>query len=91
MASLHVDVMFAGAYGIHPDTGVTSSKIIQAGHHENMLRHTESLVVVADASKFGRRGPTVLARTDQVEVFITDSATPALAALTAAGAQVEVC
>lgn len=72
MASVHVDVMVAGAWGVDPDTGVTGSKISQAGDHEPMLRHTERLVVVADASKIGRRGPTMFAGLDQVHTLITE-------------------
>jgi DeoR/GlpR family transcriptional regulator of sugar metabolism len=72
MADLHVDVMFAGAYGIHPDNGVTGSKVIAAGYHHTMLQHTDALVVLADASKLGRSGPTRLATVDQVSTFITD-------------------
>ena len=77
MADLHVDVMFAGAYGIHPDNGVTGSKVIAAGYHHTMLQHTDSLIVLADASKLGRSGPTKLAAVDQVSTFITDSDAPA--------------
>jgi DeoR/GlpR family transcriptional regulator of sugar metabolism len=77
MADLHVDVMFAGAYGIHPDNGVTGSKVIAAGYHHTMLQHTDALVVLADASKLGRSGPTRLASVDQVSTFITDADAPA--------------
>jgi DeoR/GlpR family transcriptional regulator of sugar metabolism len=93
MADLHVDVMFAGAYGIAADVGVTGNKVIQAGHHHSMLRHADALVVLADASKFGRRGPTLLADIDQVDTFVTDAAAPAevINALRARGAQVTTC
>jgi DeoR/GlpR family transcriptional regulator of sugar metabolism len=77
MASVHVDVMVAGAWGVDPDTGVTGSKISQAGDHEPMLRHAERLVVVADASKIGRRGPTLFAEMGQVHTLVTDRAAPA--------------
>ena len=72
MADLHVDVMFAGAYGIHPDVGVTGTKIVAAGSRHSMLRHAEALVVLADASKLGRQGPTLLAEMDQVHTVVTD-------------------
>jgi DeoR/GlpR family transcriptional regulator of sugar metabolism len=93
MADLHVDIMFAGAYGIAADVGVTGNKVIQAGHHHSMLRHADALVVLADASKFGRRGPTLLADIDQVDTFVTDAAAPAevIGALQARGAQVTTC
>ena len=37
-----------------------------------MLRHTERLVVVADATKIGRRGPTMFAELDQVHTLVTE-------------------
>jgi DeoR/GlpR family transcriptional regulator of sugar metabolism len=93
MADLHVDMLFAGAYGIHPDVGVTGAKVTQAGQHHSMLRHTESLVVLAGGEKFGRQGPTLLARIDQVTTFVTDDTAPAeiADALRASGSSVVVC
>lgn len=93
MADLHVDVMFAGAYGVDPEIGVTGAKLNQAGYHHSMLHHTDSLVVLADGEKFGRRGPTVLAGVDQVDRFVTDAAAaPAVVdALRSRGCDVVVC
>ncbi len=76
MASVHVDVMMAGAWGVDPDTGVTGNKISQAGDHDPMLRHTERLIVLADATKIGRRGPTLFAGMDRVHTLVTDRAAP---------------
>ncbi len=73
MGDLHVDRIVAGAFGVDAGVGVTGSKIAQAGHHRGMLRHSDELVVLADASKLGRRGPTVLAGIDQVDTLITDA------------------
>ncbi len=93
MADLHVDVLFAGAWGIHPDIGVTGAKIIQAGYHHGMLRHADALVVLADATKFGRSGATLLAGIEDVAEFVTDDGAPpeVLAALRDSGASVTVC
>ncbi len=93
MADLHVDVMFAGAWGVTPEVGVTGHKVIQAGYHHSMLRHTDSLIVLADGSKFGRRGPTLLADVDQVDHFVTDRDAPdeVVSALRGRGADVTVC
>jgi DeoR/GlpR family transcriptional regulator of sugar metabolism len=72
MSAVHVDVMMAGAWGVDPDTGVTGNKISQAGDHDPMLRHTDRLVVLADATKIGRRGPTLFAGMDRVHTLVTD-------------------
>ena len=74
MSALHVDVMLAGAWGVDAGTGVTGTKIIQAGNHEAMLRHTDRLVVLADATKLGRRGPTLLASMEHLDTLVTDAA-----------------
>lgn len=76
MADLHVQALFAGAYGIHADVGVTGEKIDQAGYHHAMLQHSDALIVLADADKLGRRGPSVLARFDQIAEIISDTAAP---------------
>jgi DeoR/GlpR family transcriptional regulator of sugar metabolism len=76
MADMHVDLIVAGAYGVHPRIGVTGAKIIQAGYHQSVLRHTDQLMVLADATKIGRKGPTVLAPTDAVDTLVTDGAAP---------------
>ena len=92
MAELHVDVMFAGAYGIHPDVGVTGDKLATAGYHHTMLKHAASLVVLATGEKFGRQGSTLLARIDQVDTFITDGQAPpeTVEAVRALGPRVDV-
>ena len=76
MADMHVDVIVAGAYGVHPVTGVTGAKIIQAGYHQSMLRHTDAVMVLADSSKLGRQGPTVLAPIEAVGTLVTDAGAP---------------
>jgi DeoR/GlpR family transcriptional regulator of sugar metabolism len=76
MADMHVDVIVAGAYGVHPETGITGAKIIQAGYHQSMLRHTDAVMVLADSSKLGRQGPTVLAPIEAVGTLVTDAGAP---------------
>lgn len=91
MSALHVDVMFGGAWGIDAETGVTGHKIIQAGDHQHVLRHADRLVILADAGKVGRRGPTLLAGIDRVHTLVTDRDAPrsAVAAIAARGVTVD--
>jgi DeoR/GlpR family transcriptional regulator of sugar metabolism len=93
MADLHVDVLFAGAFGIDADIGVTGAKVIQAGYHRSMLQHADSLVVLADSTKLGRRGPTLLAGIHQVDTFVTDHDADAgiVGALRERGANLTLC
>ncbi|GAB2488256.1 DeoR/GlpR family DNA-binding transcription regulator [Jatrophihabitans fulvus] len=92
MRDLHMQLIVAGAHGVHPDIGVTGAKVTQAGYHHGMLKHTDGLMVLADSSKLGRRGPTVLAELGQVDTLVTDAAAdPGLVAeIGAAGPQVVV-
>ena len=93
MDNLHVDVIFAGAWGIDAEAGVTGTKIVQAGYHHSALRHTRKLVVLADATKCGRRGSTVLAAPAQVDCLITDRSAPeeVVSALRSGGSRVVLC
>lgn len=93
MSNLHVDAIYAGAWGITADTGVTGDKIVQAGYHHSALKHARSLIVLADSSKFGRTGPTILADPEQVSCVITDANAPAaiVSALRDRGVEVVIC
>ncbi|WP_375493604.1 DeoR/GlpR family DNA-binding transcription regulator [uncultured Jatrophihabitans sp.] len=73
MAGLHVDAVVGGAYGIDVEVGITGAKIATVGHHRGILSHADTLIVLADSSKLGRRGPTVFAGLDQVDRVITDT------------------
>ncbi len=76
MGELHVDTLIAGAWGVDAEPGITGNKIIQAGPHHAMLNHADRLIVVADSTKLGRRGPTVLAGIEQVDVLVTENDAP---------------
>jgi DeoR/GlpR family transcriptional regulator of sugar metabolism len=88
---LIVDRTFSGAFGLDRD-GVTGANVAEAGTDRHLMAAARSLVVLADSSKFGRRGPARLARTDRISVLVTDGAAPSdeLAALTAGGVEVVV-
>lgn len=93
LQNLHLDAIYAGAWGITAEAGVTGDKIVQAGYHHIALAHTDSLVVLADASKFDRLGPTVLAAPEQITTLITDTSAPqaALDGLRGRGVDVVLC
>ena len=80
MRGLHVDTVFAGAWGLSADAGATGSKIAQAHRPRSragLWRHLDRLVVLCDASKIGRRGPVVLAGTEHISAVVTDASAPA--------------
>ena len=93
LAEFHVDLAFSSAFGIHPDAGMSGANVTEAGTDRRMLQSAGSLVVLADSSKFGRRGPVRLASVDQISRLITDDEAPpdALDVLRRHGVDVVTC
>lgn len=67
---------FCGVDGIDLDYGLTTSNIDEARLNRCMIRSSLKLVVLADSSKFGRRGFGKICNLDEVDVIITDSNIP---------------
>lgn len=76
LAEFHVDIAFSSAFGIDPDAGMSGAHVNEAGTDRRMLQAADRLVALADASKFGRRGPVRLADVDQMSYLVTDEAAP---------------
>lgn len=87
-----VDLAFIGCYGIDPRSGVTGASVHEAGTDRRLLQGVDSIVVLADSSKFTQRGPVRMSTVDQIRTLITDSAapTPDVRTLMAAGVDVRV-
>ena len=65
--------LFLGVDGIDPDSGITNSNIEEAQLNKRMMNASLKTVLLADSSKFGRRGFGKICNLDQVDVIITDS------------------
>lgn len=65
-----------GVDGIDLDYGLTTSNIDEARLNRKMIESSLRLIVVADSSKFGRRGFGKICNLDEVDVIITDSNVP---------------
>lgn len=65
--------LFLGVDGIDPDSGVTNSNIEEAQLNKRMMKASLKTILLADSSKFGRRGFGKICNLDQVDVIITDS------------------
>lgn len=72
---LIVDRMFTGAFGLDED-GVTGANVAEAETDRHLMAAARQLVVMADSSKFGRRGPVRLAATGRISTLITDAGAP---------------
>jgi DeoR family transcriptional regulator of aga operon len=71
LSELVVDRMFTGAFGLDAG-GVTGAHLAEAETDQFLMSAAQELVVLADSTKFGRRGAVRLASVDQIGVLATD-------------------
>ena len=74
---LSCGVLFLGVDGIDLEHGLTITNIVEASLHQKMMQMAHTVVILADSSKFDRRGIARIGSLDQADYIITDSAVPA--------------
>lgn len=67
---------FLGVDGIDFDYGITTTDLREAELNQKMMQAAQKTIVVADSSKFGRRGFAKICNLDDIDVIITDSHVP---------------
>ena len=72
--SLHVDMVFMGTHGIDPRSGFTTPNILEAETNRALIESGRRLVVMADHTKWGIVGISSVARLEDADTIITDSA-----------------
>ncbi len=77
LAKLQADRLYLGADGLDADIGVMTPHLQEAELNAKMIRISRQVVVVTDSSKFLRRNISLIAKTEQIHVLITDNAAPA--------------
>ncbi|MDX9882702.1 MAG: DeoR/GlpR family DNA-binding transcription regulator [Prolixibacteraceae bacterium] len=65
--------LFMGVDGIDSEFGITNSNIEEAQLNKRMIDASLKTIVLADSSKFGKRGFGRICSLDRVDVIITDS------------------
>ena len=65
--------LFLGVDGIVLDYGITNSNIEEALLNIKMIEASQRTIIMADSSKFGRRGFGRICNLDRIDVIITDS------------------
>ena len=65
--------LFLGVDGIDLDYGSTNSNIEEALLNIKMIEASQRTIIMADSSKFGRRGFGRICNLDRIDVIITDS------------------
>lgn len=68
--------LFLGVDGIDPDFGITTTDIREAELNKVMMRAAQKVIVLADSSKFLRRGFSKIADLSEIDLIITDSGVP---------------
>lgn len=64
--------LFMGVDGIDPEFGLTTTNALEASLNRQMIASAEKIIVLADSSKFGRRGFSRICELDQVDLIVTD-------------------
>ena len=68
--------LFLGVDGIDLEFGLTTTDVREADLNKEMMRTAQKTIVLADSSKFRRRGFSKIANIEDVDMIITDSAIP---------------
>lgn len=65
--------LFLGVDGIDVDFGLTTTNIMEAQLNRKMIQTAQKTIVLADSSKFGKRGFGKICRIEDIDQIITDS------------------
>ncbi len=73
MADFSCSKLFIGVDGIDLDFGITTTDMMEASLNRVMMHTAQKTIVLADSTKFGRRGFSKIADLEEVDRIITDS------------------
>jgi DeoR family transcriptional regulator of aga operon len=73
LQDLRADHLFLGVDGLHPDVGYCTPDILEAQLNASMIRVSNEVTVVADASKFGRHSLSLIGKIECARRVITDA------------------
>lgn len=65
--------LYMGVDGIDLDFGITTTDMMEANLNRAMMQAAQKTIVLADSSKFGRRGFSKISDMEEVDHIITDS------------------
>lgn len=77
LAEASCGMLFLGVDGIDLEKGLTITNLPEAKLNQRMMESAEMTVVLADSSKFGKRGLSKICAVEQVQYLITDHDAPA--------------
>lgn len=73
LTEFNVTKLFLGVDGIDLDYGLTTTNAMEASLNKVMINAAQKIIVLADSSKFGRKGFGRICGLDEVDQIITDS------------------
>jgi DeoR family transcriptional regulator of aga operon len=73
LADFFCSKLFLGVDGIDLDFGLTTTNAMEAHLNKQMIAVSQKIIVLADSTKFGRRGFGKICGLDEVDQIITDS------------------
>lgn len=76
VSEMFYDRAFISVDGIHPEHGLTSDSPELGAVNRAIIQQSRQTVVVADHSKFGKVGKTLIAPVAKVDLIITDNSAP---------------
>lgn len=76
LSSFCCSKLFLGVDGIDLEFGITTTDVREADLNKEMMRIAQKSIVLADSSKFRRRGFSKIANIEEVDIIITDSGIP---------------
>jgi DeoR family transcriptional regulator of aga operon len=68
--------LFLGVDGIDLEFGLTTTNILEAHLNQKMIKTVQKTIVLADSSKFGKRGFGRICGLEEIDEIITDSGVP---------------
>lgn len=83
--------LFLGVDGIDLEFGLTTTDVREAELNQVMMRSAQKTIVLADSSKFRRRGFSKIANVSDVDMIITDSNIPDKVARSLEENGIELC
>lgn len=73
LQSIHVDRLFLGMNGVHPERGLTTPNLMEARMKQWMIRSAREVVLLCDSSKLGQMSFARVAPVQAVHRLVTDT------------------
>jgi len=76
LENISCGVLFIGVDGIDVDFGLSISNLAEAGLNQKMIKAAQTVAVLADSTKFGKRGIGRICEFSEIQYVITDENAP---------------